>query len=100
MNESEKQQASVPYFVHEGDMMHLEANTREAMDKMKAANKNILSALLIVCVTLIIVVVLFVVGYTINNRNWIKYAERLQTMYTSEDYDDAGVLQQPDQVAD
>ena len=83
MQENEKQ-ASVPYFIHEGDMARMDM----AMDKMKYALRT-------VCLTLVLVVLLFVVAYTINNNNWLKYVERMQTEVT-----DAGIHQQPDQSPD
>lgn len=67
MDDNEKQ-ATVPYFIHEGDMARMDM----AMERMK-------KALTTVCITLIAVVVLFVDGYTINNNNWMKYVERMQT---------------------
>ena len=73
MQDQEKQ-AAVPYFIHEGVMTRMDM----AMDKMGESNKRMLSALRTVCITLVVVVVLFVAGYTINNNNWIRYVEQLQ----------------------
>ena len=81
----EEKQASVPYFIHEGDMTRmdiamdkLQKTCAEAMQRAETANKHMRDAVRIVCVTLILVVVAFVIGYTINNNNWIRYAETLQ----------------------
>lgn len=79
MQEQEKQ-AVVPYFVHEGDMV-----------KMGMALRT-------VCITLVLVVILFVTGYTINNNNWLRYVEKLQTSQT--EVADAGIHQQSDQGTD
>ena len=73
LNEEERQ-AAVPYFIHEGDMTRMDM----AMDKLLKANQHMRDAVRLVCITLIAVVLLFVVGYTINNCEWIKYAETLQ----------------------
>ena len=90
MQENEKQ-ASVPYFIHEGDMARMDM----AMDRMVTAMDKMKYALRTVCLTLVLVVLLFVVAYTINNNNWRKYVERMQTEVT-----DAGIHQQPDQSPD
>lgn len=74
INETERQ-AAVPYFIHEGDMTRMDM----AMDKLLTANRHMKEVVRLVCFTLIAVVLLFVIGYTINNCNWIKYAETLQT---------------------
>lgn len=79
----EEKQASVPYFVHEG-----------IMDKMERMNVRMHSALRIVCLTLIVVTLLFVAGYTVNNRNWMRYAEHLEERSRPE-VTDAGVHEQP-----
>ena len=57
----EDKQACVPFFVHENSMMHY-----------NAANKRMLIALLAVCVTFILTIVIFVTGYTTRERNWLE----------------------------
>lgn len=83
MDEKQEKQATVPYFIHEGDMARMET----AMEKLK-------KALIAVCVTLAFVVTVFAVTFTVNNSNWIKYAETLKQMET-----DNGIHEQPDQGA-
>lgn len=65
MSEQEKQ-ASVPYFIHEGDMTRMETSVR-----------SMRKALVTVCVTLVLVVIAFVAAYTINNNRWIDFTEKL-----------------------
>lgn len=62
MQENEKQ-ASVPYFIHEGDMARMDM----AMDRMVTAMDKMKYALRTVCLTLVLVVLLFVVAYSRNN---------------------------------
>ena len=52
-----------------------------------------LVALLAVCITFIITIVVFVVGYTIREKNWLDTLQRLQNPQTEVQY---GVQQQPD----
>lgn len=55
-----KDPASIPYFAHENSMMHY-----------NAANKRMLVALIAVCITFILTIIIFVVGYTVRERNWL-----------------------------
>ena len=52
--------ACVPFFVHENCMMHY-----------NAANKRMLFALIAVCITFILTIVIFVSGYTTREKNWL-----------------------------
>lgn len=79
INEMEKQ-ASVPYFIHEGMMTRMQI----AMEKVENSNKRMLTALWSVCITLILVVVIFVVAYTENNKNWMKFTNYIQTTQTED----------------
>ena len=75
-------QACVPFFIHENTMMHY-----------NHANKRMLVALITVCVTFILTIVVFVFGYTVRERNWLDTLTRIGVT-TSEVAD--GVQQQPD----
>ena len=50
----------IPFFAAESTSMHL-----------SKANRRMLLALIVVCVTFIITIVVFVVGYTIREQNWL-----------------------------
>ena len=41
------------------------------MDYMGATNRRMFHALLAVCATFILTIIIFVVGYTIRERNWL-----------------------------
>lgn len=71
--------ASVPFFAHENAMMHY-----------NHANRRMLIALITVCVTFILTIVIFVVGYTVREQNWLNTLTRLQV--EAQD----GLHQQPD----
>lgn len=60
--------AQVPYYIHEG-----------VVDHMSRCNRRMLIALLSVCLTFIITIVIFVVGYTVRNRDWIECVVHLQS---------------------
>lgn len=78
----EKNQACVPFYIHENTMMHY--NT---------ANKRMLIALLAVCVTFILTIVIFVFGYTVREKNWLNTLTQLQEVQD-------GIHQQPNQSPD
>ena len=81
MSEQEKSPACIPFFAHENTMMHY-----------NQANKRMLVALLAVCVTFILTIVIFVFGYTVREKNWLDTLTRLQTV----EVQDGGVHEQPD----
>lgn len=76
------EKAQVPYFVHEGVVEH-----------MNRCNRRMLIALLTVCATFVATIVIFVVGYTIRNRDWIECVTHLQGNGAGVVVD--GVQQQP-----
>ena len=59
--------ASVPFFAHENALMHY-----------NHSNKRMLIALLAVCITFVLTIVIFVVGYTVREKNWLDTLTRLQ----------------------
>lgn len=63
----EKAPVCVPFFVHENTMTHY--NT---------ANRRMLIALLAVCATFILTIVIFVFCYTVRERNWLNTLTQLQ----------------------
>lgn len=75
-----KTEACVPFFLHENTMMHY-----------NNANKRMLIALITVCITFILTIVIFVFGYTVRERNWLKTLKEMQN--TEAQY---GIHQQPD----
>lgn len=80
--EQQDKQACIPFFAHENTMMHY-----------NHANKRMLIALLAVCITFILTIVIFVVGYTIREKNWLDTLTRLQVTEVQD-----GLHEQPDQV--
>lgn len=71
----------VPLFEAENTVMHL-----------GFANKRMLIALITVCITFIITILVFVFGYTVREKNWLDTIARMTP--TTEVVD--GVQQQPD----
>ena len=76
--------ACVPFFLHENTMMHY-----------NVANKRMLVALITVCITFILTIVIFVFGYTIREKNWLNTLKDLNATPQTEVTVD-GVHQQPD----
>lgn len=59
--------ACVPFFLHENAMMHY-----------NRANRRMLIALICVCVTFIVTIVVFVSGYTQREKNWLGTLNRMR----------------------
>ena len=64
----------VPFFDVQNTMMHY-----------NHANRRMLVALLSVCVTFILTIIIFVVGYTVREKNWLDTLTRLQTVTEVQD---------------
>ena len=73
----DEKQACIPFFAHENTMMHY-----------NHANKRMLIALICVCVTFIMTIIIFVGGYTQREKNWLDTLQRVGVT--------DGVHQQPD----
>ena len=73
----EEKTACVPFFAHENVLMHY-----------NRANRRMLIALLCVCVTFVITIVVFTTSYTQREKNWL---DTIRTGVT-----DDGVHEQPD----
>lgn len=57
----------IPLYQAENTIMH-----------MSYANKRMLVALLVVCVTFILTITVFVIGYTIREKNWLDTITKMQ----------------------
>lgn len=79
----ESKQACIPFFAHENTMMHY-----------NAANRRMLIALVTVCLTFIVTIIVFVTGYTQREKNWLDTLGRFSPEVTD------GIHEQPDPVAD
>jgi hypothetical protein len=75
----DEKQACVPFFAHENVLMHY-----------NRANKRMLVALITICVTLSIVIAIFVHGNTVREKQLIDMVNQRITEVTD------GVHQQPD----
>lgn len=65
-NNKPRDKGTISAFQHENDMMHV-----------GRANHRMLVALLAVCVTFIITILVFVHGYTVREKNWLDTLSRL-----------------------
>lgn len=75
----DSKQACVPFFLHENAMMHY-----------NRANKRMLVALITICVTLAVVIAIFVHGNTVREKQLIEMVNQRITEVADE-----GVHQQP-----
>lgn len=73
--EDKKQEISIPFL----------------MEYMSATNRRMFHALLAVCLTFILAIVIFVVGYTIRESNWLNTIKEITPVTEVED----GIHQQP-----
>jgi hypothetical protein len=73
----EEGKTCVPFFAHENTMMHY-----------NFANRRMLIALVSVCLTFIITIIVFVNGYTAREKNWLDTLGRIGVT--------DGVHEQPD----
>ena len=77
----EEARACIPFFAHENVLMHY-----------NSANRRMLIALLAVCLTFIITILVFVTGYTAREKNWLDTIAQMDNRPEVSD----GVQQQPD----
>ena len=73
--EEEKKEISIPFL----------------MDYMNTTNHRMFHALLAVCATFILTIIIFVVGYTIRERNWLNTIRDITPVVEVED----GIHEQP-----
>lgn len=62
----EEERACIPFFAHENVLMHY-----------NHANRRMLIALVTVCITFVLTIVIFVTGYTAREKNWLETIDRL-----------------------
>lgn len=74
-NCEEKSVSCIPFFAHEDTMMHY-----------NHANRRMLIALVTVCLTFVITIVVFVSGYTQREKNWLDTMANLQQPVTEVDH--------------
>lgn len=79
----DKAPVCIPFFAHENALMHY-----------NATNKRMLVALLAVCITFILTITIFVIGYTVREKNWLDTLTNMQASQTTEVQN--GVQQQSD----
>ena len=79
-----EKQACIPFFAHETSMMHY-----------NHANRRMLIALICVCVTFVITIIVFVSEYTRREKNWLYTLNRIQESQQGAEVTD-GVHKQPD----
>ena len=63
-----EQEKCIPFFDHQNTMMHY-----------NWANRRMLIALVCVCLTFIITIMVFVTGYTAREKNWLDTIQDIRT---------------------
>ena len=75
MDKPEKQEISIPFL----------------MEYMTHTNKRMFHALLAVCLTFLLTIIIFVVGYTVRESNWLSTIKEITPIAEVTD----GIYQQP-----
>ena len=78
---NEEKERTVSWFQHENALMHY-----------GRVNKRSLVALICVCVTFVLLTTIFVIAYTIREKNWLDTLTRLRAPVEVSD----GIYEQPD----
>ena len=78
---NDNKEGMVSRFEHENALMHY-----------GKVNKRSLVALVSVCVTFIVITTIFVIAYTIREKNWLDALSKIQTPVTEVSY---GIHEQP-----
>lgn len=65
-NNCEEKKACIPFFAHENVLQHY-----------NNANRRMLIALVTVCLTFILTIIIFVSGYTQREKNWLDTLQRV-----------------------
>ena len=80
----DEKQACIPFFAHENALMHY-----------NMTNRRMLIALIAVCVTFILTIIIFVTGYTAREKNWLDTIEQMNHTTANTEVAADGVYQQP-----
>ena len=75
MDKPEKQEISIPFLV----------------EYMNNTNRRMFRSLIAVCITFIVTIIIFVVGYTIREKNWLNTIREITPVTEVAD----GIYQQP-----
>lgn len=75
------------------DEKEIQVNVPFVIEHMDAHNRRMLIALLSVCITFVLTIIIFVVGYTIREKNWLDTLTRMEV--TDEVHEQSNPL--PDQ---
>ena len=79
MNRVENKERTVSAFEHENSLMHY-----------GMVNKRSMIMLISVCVTFVLITLIFVIGYTVREKNWLETLTRIGVTEVAD-----GVHQQP-----
>ena len=60
------------------DEKEIQVNVPFVIEHMDAHNRRMLIALLSVCITFVLTIIIFVVGYTIREKNWLDTLTRME----------------------
>ena len=102
--EDKENYQEVPYYLHEAVCDKIERTGKEALDKlekssndalskMDKSNRRMLSALIAVCITLLIVVFGFLNAYKVMTKSWVTFIDNHFNEAVEEETEDGLFLQ-------
>ena len=102
---SEKGHTCIPFFVHENAMMHKDMDNERMHDTIQKINEKNNRTVLTVCLTFILIIVIFVTAYTVRTSIWLNTITKMNDLIvtmangnapTVPEVDDHAVHQQSD----
>lgn len=102
---TEKGHTCIPFFVHENAMMHKDMDNERMHETVQRINDKNAKTVLTVCLTFVLIIVIFVTAYTVRTSIWLNTITRMNDTIvemasrnptTVTEVADARVHEQPD----
>lgn len=74
---TEKGNTCIPFFVHENAMMHKDTDNERMHETIQKTNNTNNKTVLAVCITFVVIIVIFVTAYTIRTNIWLNTITRM-----------------------
>lgn len=74
---AEKGHTCIPFFVHENAMMHKDMDNERMHETIQRNNDKNAKTILTVCLTFVLIIVIFVTAYTVRTSIWLDTITRM-----------------------
>lgn len=74
---AEKGQTCIPFFVHENAMMHKDTDNERMHETIKRISDNDVKSKRNMCITFILIIIIFVTAYTVRTNIWLDTVNRM-----------------------